>query len=52
MCTDIIFSVLQDVNDNGPEFPGTYSANVSVTSPVGTIVQRVQATDRDTVSTE
>lgn len=38
------------MNDNGPQFPGTYTANVSVTSPVGTLVQSVQATDQDSVS--
>jgi len=42
--------VLQDANDNAPEFPGPYEADVPVTANVGTVVQTVRATDADSVS--
>lgn len=38
------------MNDNKPAFPGTYTANVSATVPIGYVVKTVKATDADTVS--
>ena len=41
---------MQDVNDNSPKFPGTYTADVPVDTGIGSVVETVQATDADTVS--
>lgn len=47
--TTVIISVL-DVNDNPPVFPqSNYTASVNLTSPLGTQVTSVTATDKDQV---
>jgi len=42
--------MLQDVNDNSPVFNEVYTANVSVGALVGTVVKKVEVSDKDTVS--